>query len=250
MKRQHQLGEGRNQELVVNKRTKTQLICCGWEMSVFLLFLSNHKWENPSRSSLLFVSAPQYRMFDMTALRKGGVCEQILKPAIVLSSLQQESSRSIAVRSSQQDAPGALPLSSLYIIPQKEPSSAPAPLNTKNQLYSSFSFTGTIAVSQGNSRNIYQNKESNYAEVRVVFFFSSPFFFFLFSLGRGERGMKALHDLCTESKNKVWGLQGMGHISTHLLNAAVISYYSPECVAYIPQAQSKVWSLKRAWSEL
>lgn len=249
MKRQHQLGEGRNEELVVNKRTKTQLICCGWEMSVFLLFLSNHKWENPSHSSLLFVSAPQYCMFDMTALRKGEVCEQILKPAIVLSSLQQESSRTVAVRSSQQDAPGALPRSSPYIIPQKETSSAPAPLDTENQLSSSFSFTGTIAVSQGNSRNIYQNKESNYAEVTVVLFFLL-LFFFSFLLGRGERGMKALHDLCTESKNKVWGLQGMGHISTHLLNAAVISYHSPECVAYIPQAQSKVWSLKRARSEL
>lgn len=52
MKGQHQLGGERNQELIVNKRTNLL-----WLESVcFLLSLSNHKWENPSHSSLLFIS--------------------------------------------------------------------------------------------------------------------------------------------------------------------------------------------------
>lgn len=43
---------------------------------------------------------------------------------------------------------------------------------------------------------------------------------------------KALHDLSTDSKNRVvCGLLRTGHISTRLLKEALISYRFPECVA-------------------
>lgn len=57
IKRQHQLGEGIG--LMVNKRRGTQAICCRRKVSVFVPSLANHKWENPSHSSLLFASTPQ-----------------------------------------------------------------------------------------------------------------------------------------------------------------------------------------------
>lgn len=42
---------------------------------------------------------------------------------------------------------------------------------------------------------------------------------------------KALHNLSTDSKNRVaCESLGTGHISTHLLKAALISYHSPERV--------------------
>lgn len=55
MKEQHQLAWERSQELTVKKKNKR--INLLWLESVcFLLSWSNHKWENPSHSSLLFIS--------------------------------------------------------------------------------------------------------------------------------------------------------------------------------------------------
>lgn len=51
-------------------------------------------------------------------------------------------------------------------IEQKEPSSVP--LHLEKGLYSSFVFTATAAVSPGNNRNIYQNKESSCAKLRKL----------------------------------------------------------------------------------
>lgn len=91
------------------------------------------------------------------------------------------------------------------LVEQQEPSSATPPLRVEKGLYSSFVFTGTTAVSPG---------EQLYQSQRLV----GAFCFVL---------RKALLD----SKNRMaCGLLGTGHISTHLLKTALISYHSPECV--------------------
>lgn len=69
-------------------------------------------------------------------------------------------------------------------IEQKEPSSVP--LHVEKGLYSRFVFTATAAVSPGNNRNIYQNKESSFAKPRKLL----GWLFF----GR-ESSVQAVHEL-------------------------------------------------------
>lgn len=184
-KGQHPLGGERNQELIVNKRTKEQ-ICCGWKASVFLLSLSNHKWENPSHSSHLFISTLLSQMFDMMALTNEGVCEWILKPTFILLSYQQGCSRSIAVRRVQQDVPAAVTLSSPYRAERAKFCTTASPCG--KEVVFQFCLHWHNHGLPGEDRNIYQNKESNYAKVRELL--GGLFFFWKESSARPVHGLK------------------------------------------------------------
>lgn len=73
MKGQHQLGGERNQELLVNKRTKEQ-ICCGWKASVFFSPYQTTNGKIPATAHFCLFLLPS-QMFDVMALKNEGVSE-------------------------------------------------------------------------------------------------------------------------------------------------------------------------------
>lgn len=89
---------------VDSEKKKNKRINLWLESVCFLLFLSNHKWENPSYSSLFKKISIAFDTIERCHHRKKGVCQWILKLAFALLSSQQGGSRSRRV---QQNAPGA-----------------------------------------------------------------------------------------------------------------------------------------------